>query len=126
MEINLRLIKISFMVRNQIFTFLLLLSLVGGAFAVSLEEELELGAKEHRKIIAQFGVYRDKELQGYIELVGNRVAAQSSRPELEYHFTILNDDVINAFALPGGYIYITRGMLTHMNSESELAAVHSE
>lgn len=92
-------------------------------FAVSLEDELKLGAEQHKKIIAQFGVYRDKELQKYIEMVGQRVAAQSSRPELEYHFTVLNDDMINAFAVPGGYVYVTRGILMHMNSESELAAV---
>ena len=102
---------------------LILLGLAGQISAVSLEDEIKLGAQEHRKIIAQYGVYRDKDLQVYIEMVGDRVAKQSSRPELEYHFTILNDDIINAFALPGGYVYITRGMLIHMNSESELAAV---
>lgn len=91
--------------------------------AISVEEEIKLGAQEHRKIIAKFGVYRDQELQAYISKVGHRVAAESSRDEIEYKFTILNDDMINAFALPGGFIYITRGMLMHMNSESELAAV---
>lgn len=90
---------------------------------MSLEDEIELGAKEHRKIIAQMGVYRDPELQAYVNRVGQRIAAVSSRPELEYHFTVLDSEIINAFALPGGYIYITRGMLMHMNSESELAAV---
>ena len=54
---------------------------------------------------------------------GERIAEQSSRPNLEFHFTILNDPLVNAFALPGGYVYVTRGMLAHMNSESELAAV---
>ncbi len=101
--------------------------LLGGfgsqAYALSEEDEIKLGADEHRKIIARYGVYRDKELQEYISLVGQRVAKESSRPNLEYHFTVLNDDIINAFALPGGYVYVTRGMLTHMNSESELAAV---
>jgi predicted Zn-dependent protease len=91
--------------------------------AMSLEEELKVGREEHAKILAQFGVYRDKELQGYVDLVGQRVAKVSSRPELEYTFTVLNDNMINAMALPGGFIYVTRGMLTHMNSESELAAV---
>ncbi|MCZ6502274.1 MAG: M48 family metalloprotease [Gammaproteobacteria bacterium] len=92
-------------------------------FALSEKEEIKLGQAEHRKITARYGVYRDKSLQEYITMVGQRVASESSRPELEFHFTILNDDIINAFALPGGYVYITRGMLTHMNSESELAAV---
>ncbi len=55
--------------------------------------------------------------------MGQRVAAVSDRPELFYHFNVVDDTTINAFALPGGYIYIYRALLTHMNSESELAAV---
>ena len=93
------------------------------ARGMTLEEEVKLGQAEHQKIIGKFGVYRDQELQDYIDKVGQRVAAESSRPEVEYRFTLLNDDLINAFALPGGFIYLTRGMLVHMNSESELAAV---
>lgn len=93
------------------------------AWAVSLEEEIKLGREEHAKIVAQFGVYRDKDLQAYVDAVGQRVAKESSRPELEYTFTILDDPLINAMALPGGFVYVTRGILTHMNSESELAAV---
>jgi len=92
-------------------------------FAVSLEDEIKLGKEEHLKIIAQFGVYRDKDLQTYVDMIGQRVAKQSSRPEITYTFTILNDEMINAMALPGGFVYVTRGILTHMNSESELAAV---
>lgn len=102
-------------------TFLVLLAPM--AAAVSLEEEIKLGQEEHRKIIAQFGVYRDKDLQAYVDRVGQRVAKQSSRPELEYTFTVLDDELINAMALPGGFVYVTRGILAHMNSESELAAV---
>ncbi len=100
----------------------LLLS-VSLAQAMSVEEEVKLGQQEHQKIIAKFGVYRNQALQTYIDKVGQRVAAKSSREEIQYQFTVLNDDIINAFALPGGFIYITRGMLAHMNSESELAAV---
>lgn len=99
------------------------LFLAHNAAAVSLEEEIKLGQEEHRKLIAQFGVYRDKDLQAYVDRVGQRVAKQSSRPELEYTFTVLNDEMINALALPGGFVYVTRGILTHMNSEAELAAV---
>ena len=93
------------------------------ALSMSEENEIKLGAKEHQKIIAQYGIYRDKDLQDYVSMVGQRVAAQSSRPHLKYHFTLLDDEIINAFALPGGYVYVTRGMLTHVNSESELAAI---
>ncbi len=100
---------------------LMLLSLP--SFAMSVEKEIELGEQEHRKIIANVGVYNDPALQLYINKVGQRVAAESSREEIDYTFTILNNEMINAMALPGGFIYITRGMLMHMNSESELAAV---
>ncbi len=99
------------------------LSHVQVVFALSEEKEIELGATEHSKIVAQYGVYQDKNLGKYITMVGERIAKLSSRPDLEYHFTVLDSEEINAFALPGGFIYITRGLLTHMNSESELAAV---
>jgi len=92
-------------------------------WGLSLEKEIEKGREEHQKIVAQFGIYRDERLQAYVEKVGQRLAEYSSRPELEYRFTLLNDDMINAFALPGGYVYITRGMLLHLGSEAELAAV---
>lgn len=99
------------------------LLLPAAAQALSVEDEIKLGQEEHAKIIARYGVYRDTELQAYIEKVGERVAQESSREEIKYTFTVLDDEMINAFALPGGFIYITRGMLMHMNSESELAAV---
>ena len=105
------------------FLALLALSLPAATLATSVEEEVALGEKEHRKVIAQMGAYRDPALQAYVTRVGQRIAAVSSRPELEYHFTVLDSGIINAFALPGGFIYVTRGMLMHMNSESELAAV---
>ena len=115
------------MKRKVLFAALISLMLsalpAAGLFALSEKKEIELGREEHGKIIARYGVYRDKDLQEYITMVGERVAKESSRPDLQYHFTILNDEIINAFALPGGYVYITRGMLTHVNSESELAAI---
>ena len=107
----------------RIWALAFILLLAGPALALSVEDEIELGKKEHAKIISQFGVYKDPELQAYINQVGQRVAAESTRPEIEYQFTVLDDDMINAFALPGGFIYVTRGMLAHMNSESGLAAV---
>jgi predicted Zn-dependent protease len=75
------------------------------------------------KIVARFGVYRDPELSAYVTRVGERIAKESNRPDLNYTFTILNDEEINAFAVPGGFVYVTRGILMHLNSESELAAV---
>ncbi|MBD3646589.1 MAG: M48 family metalloprotease, partial [Pseudomonadales bacterium] len=102
--------------------------LAGGAFAaqplfLSEEKEVALGQEEHNKIVSAFGLYRDKDLQQYVARVGQRIADQSSRPDLEYTFTILDDEMVNAMALPGGFIYVTRGLLIHLNSEAELAAV---
>ncbi len=103
--------------------FLLLCTCLVQANAMSEKKEIELGMEEHRKVLAQFGVYPDPELAAYVDRVGQRVAAQSDRPNLKYTFTVLDDPMINAMALPGGFIYITRGILSNMNSESELAAV---
>ncbi len=93
------------------------------ALAMSEKKEIELGAKEHQKVIAQFGIYKDAELAAYVDRIGQKIAKVSSRPNLEYTFTVIDDDMVNAMALPGGYIYLSRGLLAHMNTESELAAV---
>ena len=86
-------------------------------------QEIELGRKSDPQIRAQFGVYADEKLQAYVQQVGERVAAKSHRPDLIYRFAVLDTPDVNAFALPGGYIYITRGLLAYLNSEAELAAV---
>ncbi len=98
---------------------------VGGANFVLMSEksELELGRDEHAKLLKSMPVYQDAKLQAYVEKVGKRLAAISHRPDLDYHFTIIDSPDINAFALPGGYIYVNRGLLTYLTSESQLAAV---
>ena len=85
--------------------------------------EIEIGRTNHPKIIKQYGLYQDSSLQHYVQTVGNKLAAVSHRQQLIYRFTVLDSPVINAFALPGGYIYITRGLMAYLNSEAELAAV---
>lgn len=90
---------------------------------MSEEKELQIGAEMHPQIIRQYGVYRDQNLQGYVNRIGQKLAAVSHRPELTYHFTVLDDDTVNAFATPGGYIYITRGIMAYLGSEAELAAI---
>ena len=86
-------------------------------------KEIQLGYTNDSKIRKQYGVYDNPELQAYVEQVGQKLAALSHRPGLTYHFTVLDSPEVNAFALPGGYIYITRGILAYLNSEAELAAV---
>lgn len=90
---------------------------------LSEDNELSIGRANHPKIIEQYGRYNDEELQGYVQSVGERLAKVSHRDNLTYRFTVLDSPVINAFALPGGYIYITRGLMAYLNSEAELAAV---
>ncbi|MBL4621088.1 MAG: M48 family metalloprotease [Immundisolibacteraceae bacterium] len=90
---------------------------------MSESQEIAAGRQSHPKIIAQYGIYDDPELQAYVSRIGTELANQSHRSGLIYRFTVLDSTDINAFALPGGYIYITRGLLAYLNSEAELAAV---
>jgi len=90
----------------------------------SEEEEVALGARAYAPAVQQQGgFYRDKELEDYVQVVGTRIARVSHRPNLAYRYRVLNSSVPNAFALPGGYIVINRGLLVHLSSEAELAAV---
>jgi predicted Zn-dependent protease len=87
-------------------------------------DEARLGAGEHPKIIAQFGgAYDDAKLERYVDTVAARLVAVSELPNLDFTFTVLNSDVVNAFALPGGYVYITRGLLALAENEAEVAGV---
>jgi predicted Zn-dependent protease len=90
---------------------------------MSEAQEIEVGRKNHPQIIKEFGKYENDALQAYVQSVGARLAEKSHRSNLTYRFTVLDSPVVNAFALPGGYIYITRGLMSYLNSEAELAAV---
>src|SRR4030067_1118533 len=90
---------------------------------LSEADELRLGRENDTEIRKQYGVYANAPLQAYVQQLGERLAAKSHRPQLKYTFTVLDSPEVNAFALPGGYIYITRGLMAHLNSEAELAAV---
>jgi predicted Zn-dependent protease len=85
--------------------------------------EKEIGQEEHEKVLASMPLVEDEKLVAYVRAVGEKIAAVSHRPDLEYTFTIIDSPEINAFALPGGYVYVNRGLLTYMNSEADLAAV---
>lgn len=90
---------------------------------MSESQEVSTGRSEDSKVRGQYGVYDDPVLQDYVNGIGQRLAQSSHRPGLQYHFLVVDSPEINAFALPGGYIYITRGILAYLNSEAELAAV---
>ena len=97
----------------------------GSANLVLMSErrEKEIGLEEHEKVLASMRLFEDEELLAYVREVGEKMGKVSHRPNLEYHFNIIDSPDINAFALPGGYVYVNRGLLTFMNSEANLAAV---
>ena len=90
---------------------------------ISEQEEISQGRGYHPEIIKTYGLYDDPDLQQYVNQVGQQLAAMSHRNNLEFHFTVLDTADINAFALPGGYVYITRGIMAYLDSEAELAGV---
>jgi len=91
---------------------------------MSAEDERRIGAEEHPKIIKQFGgAYDDPKVSGYVAELGFRLLKVSETPNESFHFTVLDSDVVNAFALPGGYVYISRGLIALAENEAELAGV---
>ncbi|MBF9255135.1 M48 family metalloprotease [Pontibacter sp. 172403-2] len=90
---------------------------------VSEEQEIAMGREADPQIVAQFGLYEDPELQKFIQEKGQQMAAISHRPNIKYEFKILDSPVINAFAVPGGYVYFTRGIMAYFNNEAQFAGV---
>jgi predicted Zn-dependent protease len=85
--------------------------------------EVEEARREYDEITRYYGIYEDQAVQDYVNAVGQRVARASDLPDLQWHFTVLDDDTINAFTTGGGYVYVFRGLLTYLNSEAQLAGV---
>jgi predicted Zn-dependent protease len=90
---------------------------------VSEGQEISMGRDADPEIVAEMGLYPDSAVQEYVRNMGMRLAAESERPDLPWTFRVLDDPTVNAFALPGGFVYVTRGILTHLNSEAQLAGV---
>jgi predicted Zn-dependent protease len=102
------------------------------SFGYSWQQELQLGAEADKDIVENMGIYEDQKVQQYVEAVGQRVLQQSnfnspSAPAIyrdtKFTFRVMDSPVVNAFALPGGYVYVTRGLLTHVQNEAQLAVV---
>lgn len=116
-----------------LFSVLLLLSLSSCAInpvtgkkqlvLMSEAQEIAMGQQADPEVIAFFGLYEDPQLQEFITAKGNEMAAISHRPKLAYEFKVVDSPVINAFALPGGFVYFTRGIMAHFNNEAEFAGV---
>lgn len=91
---------------------------------MSKREEISIGKQENEKIIKQFGgIYQNKKLQNYVNSLGQFLTNTSELPNLKFTFTILDSSIVNAFALPGGYIYLTRGLIALCQNEAQLAGV---
>lgn len=86
-------------------------------------QEIQIGQQSSQEIAQQLGLVENEALQQYVQQVGARLAAESERPNLPWTFRVVDDPTPNAFALPGGFIFMTRGMMDLMDSEAELAAV---
>lgn len=90
---------------------------------ISEAQEIQMGQEYHPQIVASMGLYPDEELQRYVQQLGARLAASSERPDLPWTFTVLDDPTVNAFAVPGGFVYMTRGIMTHLTNEAELVGI---
>lgn len=90
---------------------------------LSEDQEKAMGLQSDPEVIASYGAYPDEKLQAFINQKGKEMAAISHRPEVGYQFRILDSPVVNAFAVPGGFVYFTRGIMAHFNNEAEFAGV---
>jgi predicted Zn-dependent protease len=90
---------------------------------VSESQEISMGQQAKQEVAASIGLYDDAQAQTYVSNLGKKMAAASERPTLPWSFQVVDDPAVNAFALPGGPIFVTRGIMTTLNSEAELAAV---
>lgn len=90
---------------------------------ISESQEIAMGKESHPAILAEFGIVENQALQEWFSRVGHAMAKISHRPDLPWTFTVVDSPVVNAFAVPGGFIYLTRGILTYMNNEAEMAGV---
>ncbi len=91
---------------------------------LSSESEAEMGRETHQKVVAEFGgIHDDPDLARYVDGLGQLLASTSERRDVTYTFTVLDSPIVNAFALPGGYVYVTRGLLAIADNEAELAGV---
>ncbi len=99
-------------------------TLMRGLLPIGYEEEQSIGAAISLQVVARYGgVIEAPALTRYVNLVGGSVALTCDRPEIPYYFAVLNHDSINAFAAPAGYVFVTKGLLAHIQNEAELAAV---
>ena len=125
------------MVRKNFTTFALIILLISFLVSCAInpvtgqrelmllddQEEIELGRQANTQIVQEFGIYDDPELSTYVNDFCQKLAKISHRPNLSYECKVMDSPVVNAFAVPGGYIYFTRGILAYLNNEAEMIGV---
>ncbi len=94
-----------------------------GIIDITEAKEIRLGKEAAEAVIRQYGLVEDKAEVRRMNAIGDRIVKACDRPDLEYHFHIINSDIINAFAIPGGYIFMTRGIMDFIDDDDELASV---
>ena len=90
---------------------------------VSESQEIAMGRQNDSAVVQEMGLLQDQAVQSYVAGIGTRLAQVSERPQLQWSYKVVDDPVVNAFAIPGGFVYITRGILGYLNNEAQLAAV---
>src|SRR6185503_15760030 len=93
------------------------------ACGVSQQQEVQMGQEQAAQVDQQLPILQDATINSYVNSLGQEIAKTTSRADLDWHFSVVNTDEVNAFALPGGFIYVNRGVLERASNESELAAV---
>jgi predicted Zn-dependent protease len=108
---------------GRVLLLMMVLATLAGC-GISREQEIRIGQQVHPQFEQEFGgLYPDEQVQQYVESVGMEMARYAGRPQLPWQFRVLNSDQINAFAVPGGFIYITRGLLFRLENEAQLAGI---
>jgi predicted Zn-dependent protease len=102
---------------------LVALAALGACGGISQQQEVQMGAETAAQVNAQLPMLNDATINAYVNSLGRSIAQRTSRADLDWRFAVVNSEVINAFALPGGYVYVNRGVLTNASNESELAGV---
>ncbi|MDD3625805.1 MAG: M48 family metallopeptidase [bacterium] len=97
--------------------------LKGDTLLMSNKQEVKLGEQVHQELLKEFKLYQNQTVNKYVQGVGKKIVSKCDRKDITYHFYVLDTDIVNAFAAPGGYVYVTTGMLGFLNNEAELACV---
>ncbi|HXT16882.1 MAG TPA: M48 family metallopeptidase [Gemmatimonadaceae bacterium] len=102
---------------------LVMTAMLLGACSISQQQEVQLGQEQAAQVSQQLPILNDPTINSYVNSLGQQIASHTSRADLQWSFAVVNTDEVNAFALPGGFIYVNRGVLTRASNESELGAV---